>query len=407
MATRTRVISQSKALFVSPTGIPVAGATGYIPDQLHRIDTFSFDIDIAGARTDIREFGQLARIASVTMSDINPSISFGYYLQDGENEARLGFNDDGIPLGTPTSQFVSGIVSEDPLKKQKNLYLLTVKEGDDAFNSGEILKLANFGNMDNIGFGNVTMNSYTASFAVGDIPRVDIEAECSNLVFNTGISGANPSINQAGARQVGDYVLASTGFENGSFKSPATVPTTGDNNYAVLKPDDITIAFSNPTFDMGGTDFSDMHIQSATVEIPLTRTNIEALGNARPVAKPLEFPIDVTMSFSSLLKNFHEGSLDLILTGTAGDETTDITLTINDEEGVGQNVYKLVGAQLDSQSFSQGLDDNETVDLTFSAQIGAPNTTSQGIFYSGKFNGVVDALTPSGRATASPMMGTS
>jgi hypothetical protein len=402
MATRTRVISQSKALFVSPTGIPAANASGYVPDQLHRIDTFSFDIDIAGARTDIREFGQLARIASVTMSDINPSITFGYYLQGGENEARLGFNGSGIPAGVVTSQFISGIVSEDPLKKQKNLYMLTTKEGDDAFNSGELLKAANFTNMDNVGFGNVTMNSYSASFAVGDIPRVDIDAECSNIVFNAGtISGKNPSINQKGARQVGDYVLASTGLGT----SVSTIaPNTGDSDFAVLKPDDITIAFSNPSFDMGGTNFSDMHIQSATVEIPLTRTNIEALGNARPVAKPLEFPIDVTMSFSSLLKNFDAGSLDLILTGTAGDETTDITLTINNEENVAQNVYKLVGAQLDNQSFSQGLDDNETVDLTFSAQIGAPNTTNQGIFYSGAFVGAVDALTTN---SASPMLGTS
>ena len=27
-------------------------------------------------------------------------------------------------------------------------------------------------------FGNVVINNYSASFAVGDIPRVDIEAEC-------------------------------------------------------------------------------------------------------------------------------------------------------------------------------------------------------------------------------------
>ena len=391
MATRTRVISQSKALFVSPTGLPTAADSGYVPDQLHRIDTFSFDIDIAGTRTDIREFGQLARIASVSMTDINPSISFGYYLQDGENEARLGFNDDGLglDLSTPFSQFVSGIVSEDPLKKEKNLYMLTSKEGDDAFNSGELVKAANFASTDNVGFGNVTLNSYTASFAVGDIPRVDIEAECSNIVFNTGtLTGVNPSINKLGAKQAGNYILATTG--NGAFSS-VVAPNTGDSTFAVLKPDDITIAFSDSSFAMGGTNFSDMHIQSATIEVPLTRGNIEALGSARPVAKPLEFPIDVTMSFSSLLKNFHSGSLDLILTGAAGDEQTDITLTIKDEAGNAQNVYKLVGAQLDNQSFSQGLDDNETVDLTFSAQIGAPNTTNQGIFYTGKFDGVVDA----------------
>jgi hypothetical protein len=168
-------------------------------------------------------------------------------------------------------------------------------------------------------------------------------------------------------------------------------PSTGDILFPVLKPDDITITFSDPTFEMGGTTFSDMHIQSATLEVPLSRTNIEALGSARPVAKPLDFPIDVTFSFSSLLKNFASGSLDVVLTGTAGDETTDITLTITDEEKLATNTWKLVGAQLDSQSFSQGLDDNETVDLTFSAQIGAPNTTNQGIFYTGKFDGVVDA----------------
>ena len=122
MATsRTRVISQSKAIFVGPTDINANAATGYIPDQLHRIDNFSFDIDIAGARQDIREFGQLARIDSLTMSDINPSISFGYYLTDGENEARLGFNDDGISdAGAVQSQFLSGIMTEDRKKKEKN-----------------------------------------------------------------------------------------------------------------------------------------------------------------------------------------------------------------------------------------------------------------------------------------------
>tara|TARA_R110000824_G_scaffold143979_2_gene311759 strand:- start:1451 stop:2653 length:1203 start_codon:yes stop_codon:yes gene_type:complete len=389
MATsRTRVISQSKAVFVGPTGLPTAD-TGYIPDQLHRIDTFSFDIDIAGARQDIREFGQLARIASVTMSDINPSLSFGYYLLNGENEARLGFNDDGIDGTGPLSQFVSGIISEDRDKKVKNIYVLTTKEGQDAFNTGQLILPAVRVLSDVVSFGNVTLNSYTASFAVGDIPRVDIEAEASNITFTTGTYSGfnNPSINQAGEAQAGTVAVAAMGGVGGAFVGPST----GDATFPVLKPDDITLTFTNPSFEMGGTNFSDMHVQSATVEVPLSRSNIEALGSARPVAKPLDFPIDVTFSFSSLLKSFDDGTLDLVLTGTAGDETTDITLAIADEEKAHVNIFKLVGAQLDSQSFSQGLDDNETVDLTFSAQIGAPDTTNQGIFYSGLFDGVVDA----------------
>ena len=142
---------------------------------------------------------------------------------------------------------------------------------------------------------------------------------------------------------------------------------------------------------MGGTNFADMHVQSASIDVPLSRGNIEALGKARAVAKPLEFPIDVTMSFSSLLKNFDDGALDLVLTGAAGDQKTDITLSITNREDLEISRFTLKNAQLDSQAFSQGLDDNETVDLTFSAQIGGPNTTTQGLFYSGKADPVVDA----------------
>jgi len=391
MATsRTRVISQSKAVFVGPTDIHNDATTGYIPDQLHRIDTFSFDIDIAGARQDIREFGQLARIDSLTMSDINPSISFGYYLTDGENEARLGFNDDGISAaGAVQSQFISGIITEDAKKKEKNIYVLTAKEGNDAFNSGEIIKPANRLLSDAVSFGNVVINNYSASFAVGDIPRVDIEAEASNVLFTTGTYSGfkNPAITDEGVAKAGTVAL----IANPPAGAKPKAPSTGDSTISVLRPEDITITFSSPSFDMGGTNFNDMHVQSASIDVPLARGNIEALGKARSVAKPLEFPIDVTMSFSSLLKNFDDGALDLVLTGTAGDQKTNITLTIGNDDSVVQSKFVLQNAQLDSQAFSQGLDDNETVDLTFSAQIGGPTTTDQGLFYSGKFNGVVDA----------------
>ena len=390
MATsRTRVISQSKAVFVGPTGIEHNTDSGYIPDQLHRIDTFSFDIDIAGARQDIREFGQLARIDSLTMSDINPSISFGYYFTDGENEARLGFNDDGIDNTGPLSQFISGIITEDPKKSVKNLYVLTAKEGIDAFNSGQMITPTNRALSDVVSFGNVVINNYSASFAVGDIPRVDIEAEASNILFTTGTYSGfdNPSINSVGEKQAGKVAVIAD--PDGGTVPKA--PSTGDSTISVLRPEDITITFTSPSFDMGGTNFNDMHVQSASIDVPLARGNIEALGKARAVAKPLEFPIDVTMSFSSLLKNFDDGALDLVLTGTAGDQKTDITLSITDREDLEISRFTLKNAQLDSQAFSQGLDDNETVDLTFSAQIGGPNPTTQGLFYSGKADPTVDA----------------
>ena len=39
----------------------------------------------------------------------------------------------------------------------------------------------------------------------------------------------------------------------------------------------LLLHFSSPSFDMGGTNFSDMHVQSASIDVPLSRGNIEAL----------------------------------------------------------------------------------------------------------------------------------
>ena len=85
------------------------------------------------------------------------------------------------------------------------------------------------------------------------------------------------------------------------------------------------------------------------------------------------------MNMSALVTEFGEGALEYALTGTAGDRTTDISVAMN-AGGVEQMKFTLKGAVLDSQSFSQGLDDNETVDLTFSAQIGGASTADQGLF---------------------------
>lgn len=398
---RTRVISQSKAVYVSNTGLigdlsaPIQALSGVKPPQLHRVDTFSFDIDIAGGRQDIREFGQLARIGTITLGDLNPSFSLGYFLGDGENEFNLGFQTNGITdSNVLKSQFISGILAEDPNKREKNLFVLTTKEGSDAFstvgtsstdakgkegvNQGSFLTnptgtytTTELDSQDVVSLGNCNFESYTVNFAVGEIPRVDIDGTAENITFDTGNSGIyNPSLNKAGARaDTGQLMLG--------------VPSTGNMSVLVLRPEDVTLTFSDGDFTFGGTDLTDMHVQSASIEVPLSRTPIEALGSAKAVAKPLDFPINVTMSVSALLKNFSAGQVDKILTGAAGNETTNITLNVKGEDGTDKHRYIMQKAVMDSQGFSQGLDDNETIDLTFSTQIGGDNQTDQGFFYSG------------------------
>ena len=389
MASRTRIISQSKALYVSPTGVfanvsdKAKNLSGFMPKQLHRIDTFSFDVDIAGGRQDVREFGQLARIGTITLGDLNPSFSFGYFLGDGENEGNLGFvTGIGGENLNATDQFVKGIIEESPHKREKNLFLLTVGEGQDAFAADCIVSgdgreaTGRFNNVerekhDVVSFGNCNFESYTVNFAVGEIPRVDIEGTAENVTFDTTSSGLyNPSLNAAGGRaDTGQFMLGA--------------PSTGLMNVLVLRPEDVTLTFDNQSFSFGGTNIGDMHVQSASIEVPLSRTPIEALGSAKAVAKPLDFPINVTLSVSALLKNFDEGQIDKILTGAAGNETTNATLKVKGDDGAHRHIYRLNDAVMDSQGFSVGLDDNETIELTFSTQIGGTNQTGQGFFYSG------------------------
>jgi len=380
--TRTRVISQNKAVFVTPTGWKITESSLNEAEdldtisghQLHRIDTFSFDIDLASSRQDVREFGQLSRISTVRLSEIDPTLSFGYYLGNGENEYALGFKKF---EGGSYSQMAANILSEVEGQKERNVFVTTVKEGEDAFTSDlNWTGWADQGYVDTVGFGNAFVSNYSVNFAVGEIPRVDVEMQASNVVFWTGTTQGlfNPSLNLDGER---------THF--GLTNLPT--PSTGVMGHYVLRPHDITVAFyadgiSQSGDLIGGVNFSEMPIQSCSIELPLGREVIDKLGAERAYAKPVQFPIDVTMSISALVNEFTSGTLENAINGTAGNNTTNIEVTIKNGSDI-RDVFILSGAVLDSQGFSQGLDDNETVDLTFSAQIGGANTSDQGLFFSG------------------------
>ena len=398
MASRTRIISQNKAIYASTTGVLGAGSnTNLTPQQLNRIDTLSFDIDLAGSRQDIREFGQLSRIGVQTMSDIAPSVSLGYYLGDGKNEILLGLysaHNGNLSANALQGSIVSGITAEDPDYREKNLYVLTAKEGEDAFNSAVFT--GQRANHDVIGFGNCVLTNYTANFAVGEIPRADVEMEASNIVFWTGTSSGlrNPAINEEGHRADSGMI---------TLTAPNTGSTDG-TDILVLRPDDVHVTFKNNNISkaepsahdghlVGGTHFGDVCVQSCSVELPLSRGNIECLGKERAYAKPLEFPINVTLNMSAVLKNFSAGALENVLTGTAGNKTTDIQIQIKKDDGVVAQHYDFKNCFLDNQSFSQGLDDNETVDLTFSTQIGGSSNTNEGIFWSGQAGTLANVTT--------------
>lgn len=383
---KNRILSSNKALYTTKTGVLNNGlgvdaahaVSGVEATQLHRIDNFSYEVDIAGARQDVRVFGSLPRIATLVNSDLTATASLGYLLTDGENEHHLGFEIKDSIVGpfNANIQGISGFLTENDNFRERNLFAVTVGEGLDAFAAGSWTDRTTH---DVVALGNAFPTDYSVDLSVGEPPRADLSFEASNLVYYTGQSSGlyNPSIN------------ASNGEMADSGQIALPIPSTGDSTVDVLRDGQIVLDLESATkLGVGGASLASIHPQSVSLSVPLSREPLKEIGKEFAYARPLTFPIDVTLSVSSIASNQEAGSISTLLTGCAGQEKRDISVKMFDRcgQGVLKFGYIVQNAVLDSTSNGQDLDGNETVDLQFSAQIGGATTTTEGFFCTGDYD---------------------
>ena len=110
MASRSRVIYQSESLFASKDVNSVSTSDH---TELIRIQDANYGFTIN--RTDVNQYGNLARIDSLVLEPPTVNLDFSYYLSNGNNEKAFGFNIDG------TSQFVSGSMES---SQGQNFYMI-------------------------------------------------------------------------------------------------------------------------------------------------------------------------------------------------------------------------------------------------------------------------------------------
>lgn len=384
---RNRIIYQSEALFVSPavTG-DVTDTVGAIPStstvNLQRVTEISNNAEIT--RQNVNVFGRLASISREIIEEPTVSMDFKYYLGAGFNESGIGLLV--ANTGVPAVNCISGILSNADNQKysRKNYYVYTVKEGSDANTldpqgAQQVLDGAGI-----IGIGNAYLTNYTVDASVGEIPSASVSVEAANISFDLAdIDGVqNPSINISGARLLGKVSL--------------DTPDTGNmTDLKVLRPGDIVMDFGSDALDMGGAILPGMtgydtkqsaHIQSFSLELPLSRTPLRRLGNAFAFSRELDVPIDVTLNVTANMGDFAEGSLEGLI--CAGSAERDISIKMYRQCGAGDEsdlalVYTLKGATLDSQNMSSTIGDSKTVELVFRSQIGGPEDQSKGLFING------------------------
>lgn len=364
---RNRVIYQSEALYVSED---IGSTTKAKHQQLERVQSANYNFSIN--RQDVNQFGELARIDSIIMDAPTVGLDFSYYLTDGMNERALGFYVQKPTVNTTEGQFASGHMVQG---SGKNFYITTVAEGQDAKGKdGDEIASA-------IGLGNAFLSDYTLDLSVGSLPTVSVSMECANINSDkafasaTGISGVEiPAVNITnGAQIAGDVVLPKA--------------DGGESSLVALRPGDVTVNISNldgvTISDISGaTDADAIHIQSASLSIPLGRSPLSRLGTRFAFARTVDFPVNATLSVSAILNETTAANLSDIINSQA---ESDITLSIKDPEGTSavKMLYTLKGCKIDSESFSSSIGSNKTVDLTFSTQIGGVGDTTNGVFVSG------------------------
>ena len=388
MAKRNRVIYQSEALFVSHqyTGgkvVDIVGGThkaaGVGPDlgsgmfhQLHRVQSANYNFAIS--RQDINQFGNLARIDTAIIEAPTVGLDFSYLVTDGSNEDKLG-----ITCSAGEINALSGILSN---TSGRNYHILTVTEGTDA-NSDLLASTKGTATTSTvISIGNGYITNYSMNAAVGSVPTANVSVEGLNITADTaGPSLTTPAIDPANATQ-----------GTATYKLPNPVQgVVGD----ILRPGDMVISFgahegAGQTATGVIAQLTDSatktaaHIQSFNIDVPLGRSVLNRLGNAFGFSREIDFPITVSVGISAIVADLKRGNLfDELYDTTKHDLCIAMKKPGTAGGGAEQVRFQLKNVTLDSESYSSSIGDNKSVDLSFSATVGGPEDTTNGLFISG------------------------
>ena len=398
---RNRVIYQSEALYVSKN----VNSTGSGEHrQLTRVQNANYNFSID--RQDVNQFGQLARIDALVLKTPTVSLDFSYYPTDGFNERAMGFY---VQTGTEAAgNFSSGQMGN---SSGQHYYIVTTAEGTDLNYETTADSLS--GNSV-IGIGNGFLTNYSIDASVGNLPTAKITVEGLNMnssvygpyVVATGAGGTLITGTGALSPQVDPTqgIVAQSNL-SGAQQKIVILPTpsqgTGSNTPNALRPGDIVLNFgayggasatsvqtglavpiANIYGDANGIGSDGLHLQSASLALPLSRTPIERLGSRFAFARVVDFPIVATLNVSAIVNEVQARNLAVMLDDNA---ERDIVMRIKNSKNTAQDamVFTLKGSRLKSESFSSSIGSNKTVDLVFETQIGGPNDADHGVFLSG------------------------
>ncbi len=434
---RARVIYQSEALYVGTvdaTGYHFAdgdvgqktsaGASQTGIQQLRRVQSANYSFSIN--RQDVNQFGQLARIDSVSIEPPTVTLDYSYYLTNGLNERLMGMNVSGDSSAL-ASEIIDGVVcGEDIDAGGKNYFILTTCEGHDAVGNEDAEEDKSV-----IALGNGFVSNYSIEAAVGSMPTASVTVDGLNLRSYTGTQDLEiPAVNTNFGTPISDVEFSLPPAVSGVLNDSSTtsLEDTDEDGWSCLRPGDITLSLGTdgraaefellPGDDPRGTaghgqtiggkyietglghtppegddpkeDYTvpgSAHIQSFSIDVPLSRTVLNRLGTPYGYSRVVDYPVNISVSVNAIMADLKEGNIADLLWNT---EEHDLVFTLREPNQYGNGdvamQYIVKGALLEGEAFSSSIGDNKSVDITFTAQVGGPEDKARGLYILGSRN---------------------
>lgn len=195
------------------------------------------------------------------------------------------------------------------------------------------------------------ITNYAFQAAVGQIPRTSFTVECLDIGFDA---------------------------------DSAVIPPAQNDDRPVLRPQDIEMNI--PTGVIG---LSSVHLQSFSISLPLQRTPLLKIGQAKPFSRELQAPVIAQIQMNALVEEIANTSspsgdssqISKLTCGTWLDEDITVRVRIPSCDGsyVGDMItYYISRPYLDNYNMSNSVGGYTSVDLQFSVPLSFERASGEG-----------------------------
>ena len=219
-----------------------------------------------------------------------------------------------------------------------------------------------------VSIGNAYLTNYSMNFALGSVPSVDVEFDCSNIKIENYSSEfiESPAINLESGNNVGVgsiNILDTNYYEPNKFGGLYNLDRT---KVETILPSDINFQMDNLSVGGQKLELSNHRINQFSVSIPIQRSNSYKLGSDYVCSRKLNYPVNATLSISSLVTNLEAGFISGLV---KGDQISNLRIISTDCQKKVTSQFYFEDIKLENVDYQTLVNEQTNYNLEFSFQI--------------------------------------